>query len=69
MKYRVEYEKPDNKIFEPEPDFVTGIKELKYLLKHGYDTNNYKVKCITKLYNDGAGENVTSKYIKEAKTL
>lgn len=67
MKYRVEYEKPSDKIYEPKPDYVNGIKELKYLLKHGCDSNKYKIKCITKLYKDGAGENVTSKYIKEAK--
>ena len=62
MKYTIEYEAPANTYVAP--DYAYGIRELKALLKYGFDAQRYPIKKITKDYVDGAGVDVTDKYIK-----
>ena len=65
MKYTVEYDAPHN--MNVAPDYADGISELKAIIESGFDAQRYPIKSITKNYADGAGVDVTSKYIKASR--
>lgn len=64
MKYRIEYRPPQNSVYSfVEADYAYGVIDLKHILKNAA----YPIECIIKVYADGAGVDVTSKYIKPSR--
>lgn len=61
MMYRIEYETQTKieKMVGIEDDYVCNTTELKNIIKN----SEHCIKCITKLYKDGAGVDVTKRYI------
>ena len=61
MIYRIEYETQTKieKMVGIEDDYVYSTIELKNTIKNA----EHHIKCITKLYKDGAGVDVTRRYI------
>ena len=59
--YRIEYETQTKieKMVGIEDDYVCSTIELKNTIKN----SEHRIKCITKLYKDGAGVDVTKRCI------
>lgn len=61
MKYRIEYKEQTEieKMIGIEDAYAYTVRELKTFIEN----KEYKIKCITKIYNDGVVVDVTRKYI------